>query len=122
MGPAMEREDDITAGREAERAADEAGSIGGDAPDRGGDPAERAVEEAGGGESEGFEQAEAALEENAQHGNGGADPEGDALPTEPESGGSGAAYGEADTVESTEAPDRQAERDAELDDTGPDAP
>lgn len=119
MGVAMEREDDITAGREAERAAEEAGSIGGDTPDLGDDPADQAVEEAGGGESEGFEQAEAALEENAQHGNGGADPAGDAMPPEPESG---AAYGEADTVESTAAPDRQAERDAELDDTSPDAP
>lgn len=117
----MEREDDITAGREAERAAEEAGSIGGDAPEQA-DPAEQAVEEAGGGESEGFEQAEAALEENAQHGDGGAEPAGDAMPTEPESGGSGAAYGEADTVESTETPDRQAERDADLEDTGQDAP
>lgn len=120
MGVAMEREDEITAGREAERAAEEAGSIGGDAPSLGDDPADQAVEEAGGGESEGFEQAEAALAENAQHGDGGADPAGDAMPTEPESGASGAAYGEADTVESTEAPDRQAERDAELDDTSPD--
>jgi hypothetical protein len=50
--------------REAEAAAAEAGAIGGRAPEDE-DPARRPVEEAGGGESEGFEQAEAMLIERA---------------------------------------------------------
>ncbi len=52
---------------EADAAAAEAGSIGGRRdPDE--DPAEQPVEEAGGGESEGFELAEQDLIENASHG------------------------------------------------------
>ncbi len=53
--------------RESERAAAEAGAIGGRAPaDE--DPERRPVEEAGGGESEGFEQAEEDLREHTEHG------------------------------------------------------
>jgi hypothetical protein len=54
------------------------------------------VEEAGGGEAEGFEQAEEQLERNATHEDAGADPGGDAFTPEAESDMSGAEYGEAD--------------------------
>lgn len=54
--------------REAEAAGSEAAAIGGVAGDEDLDPAERAVIEAGGGEAEGFEQAEALLIEHASHG------------------------------------------------------
>jgi hypothetical protein len=48
-------------------AAAEAGHVGGDSGDQDLDPAERAVVEAGGGESEGFELAEQELVEHATH-------------------------------------------------------
>lgn len=58
---------------EADKAAAEAGAIGGRAsseppPANGPDEAERALVEAGQGEAEGFEQAEAELIEHASHG------------------------------------------------------
>ncbi len=53
---------------EAEAAAAEAARIGGVAGDEQLDPAQRPVVEAGGGEAEGFEQAEDALVEHASHG------------------------------------------------------
>lgn len=52
---------------ETDEAAREAAAIGGVAGDEDLDPVERAVIEAGGGESEGFEQAEQALIEHASH-------------------------------------------------------
>lgn len=52
---------DSLVNQEEEAAAAEAGEIGGPAPDTDADPADRPVEEAGGGEAEGFEQAEDAL-------------------------------------------------------------
>jgi hypothetical protein len=52
---------------EADEAAKEAADIGGEAGDEDLDPAERAVIEAGGGESEGFDQAEQLLIEHASH-------------------------------------------------------
>lgn len=61
------------------------------------------VEEAGGGVAEGFEQAEEELIENAQHGEGTADPLADRLPPEPTDPEDHTAYGEADEVESTTA-------------------
>src|SRR3984957_4438324 len=54
--------------QEAELAASEAAQIGGLAGDEDLDPAQRAVLEAGGGEAEGFEDAEAALIDHASHG------------------------------------------------------
>ncbi len=61
------------------------------------------VEEAGGGVAEGFEQAEEDLIENASHGDGGGDPEADAIENENvEAEGSTAEYGEADAPEATE--------------------
>lgn len=53
---------------ETDAAASEAAAIGGIAGDEGLDPAERAVREAGGGEAEGFEEAQEALIEHASHG------------------------------------------------------
>jgi hypothetical protein len=67
------------------------------------DEAQRPVTEAGGGEAEGFEEAEELLEENATHGEGGADPEADAFTGELESDESGAEYGEADEARPSDA-------------------
>jgi hypothetical protein len=93
-------QDDQSAEREADAAAAEAGSIGGRRdPDE--DPAEQAVDEAGGGESEGFEQAEKDLVEHAQHGDPAPDPTSQAFTPEEESDRGTAEYGEADE----EAPD-----------------
>ena len=59
--PPFEREQEL-------RAAREAAEIGGPLPEKGFDPAERAVREGGGGEAEGFEEAEDELIEHATHG------------------------------------------------------
>ncbi len=102
--------------RQAQIAAREAAAIGGganggdpDAQAGGGaaDPALRAVREAGGGEAEGFEQAEQQLIEHASHGDSqsahvllhdrGADEEAIA----------GSAYGEADGEQSSEREDEE---------------
>jgi hypothetical protein len=53
---------------EIDAAAAEAGRIGGVAGDEQLDPARRPVIEGGGGEAEGFDEAEAALVEHASHG------------------------------------------------------
>jgi hypothetical protein len=53
---------------EIDAAAAEAAQIGGVAGDEDLDPAQRAVIEGGGGEAEGFEEAEEALVEHASHG------------------------------------------------------
>lgn len=82
-------------------AAREAGRIGGRSGMEDVEPAERAVEEAGGGVAEGFEQAEERLEEMATHGEGRhADPLKDA--GEPEGERPRGEYAEADEIESTE--------------------
>jgi hypothetical protein len=79
--------------REAELAEEEAAHIGGDVEPLSDDPAREPVEEAGGGESEGFEQAERRLEEIAEHGDEHRFPDRDVPgPEEPES----AERGEAD--------------------------
>jgi hypothetical protein len=66
-------------------------------PDEKNDPAMQPVEEAGGGVSEGFEQAEDDLIENATHGDGAGNPERDAIDNEDaEAERSTAEYGEAD--------------------------
>lgn len=64
--------------------------------------AERAVNEAGGGEAEGFEQSEEALIEAAENFVAGHDPTEDAGQVEAED--SGAVYGEADHEHSSETP------------------
>jgi hypothetical protein len=83
---------DLNAEREADAAAAEAGSIGGRAEEDQ-DPAMRPVEEAGGGVAEGFEQAEEDLREQAEHGDPGSEPAGDAFPPEEDTG---AVHGEPD--------------------------
>ena len=89
---------------EDEVAAEDPGAIGGRAPE-GEDPAMRPVEEAGGGESEGFEQAEADLVENAEHGDGGGpSPTRAAFPPEAASDESTAEYGEADDAHPPDGP------------------
>lgn len=88
--------------KEAALAAEEAATIGGDPgknPGATGDPARQAVEEGGGGESEGFELAEAALIDRAEN-PGGPSPLVDAGAVEPED--AGATYGEADESHSSE--------------------
>ncbi len=88
--------DDLVREEEAAAAA-AAGRIGGVAGDENDfAPEMRAVYEGGGGVAEGFEQAEADLVENAQHGDGRGDPLSDAFRPEAESDLAGAEYGEAD--------------------------
>ena len=77
------RDDELVSEEEAEAAA-AARRIGGVAGDENDfDPALRPVYEAGGGEQEGFEQAEHDLIENASHGDGRGNPEGDAFRPRP---------------------------------------
>ena len=93
--------DDPRVREEEDAAAREAGRIGGRSGMEDVDPAERAVEEAGGGVAEGFEDAEKRLEETAGHGDGrGANPLRDA--GEPEGEAPRGDYGEGDELESTE--------------------
>lgn len=87
---------------ETEAAAAEAAGIGGRVDSYGVDEAERAVTEAGGGVAEGFEVAEEALIENAEHQSGLGDPIGDAITPELESDLSNGTYGEPDELDSTE--------------------
>jgi hypothetical protein len=101
---------------EEEAAAMEARMIGGGGPDvdAGGDPSMRPVYEAGGGEAEGFEAAEADLIDNASHGDGRGDPIRDAIAPEAESDLSSAVYGEPDEEDVTEVvadPDAPEDRD-----------
>jgi hypothetical protein len=96
-------EDSDLVREEEQAAASAAGRIGGTAGDENDfDPAMRPVYEAGGGVAEGFEQAEADLVENAQHGDGHGDPAADAFRPEAESDLSGATYGEGDEEKVTE--------------------
>ncbi|CAB4933551.1 unannotated protein [freshwater metagenome] len=62
----------------------------------------RPVEEAGGGEAEGFELAEQALIEQAENWEAGRAPRRDAFPAEEDSG---AVYGEADHERTSESDD-----------------
>src|SRR5437016_910406 len=99
----MERTDDPLDRRtadEADSAAAEAGSIAERADDEQ-DPERRPVEEAGGGEAEGFERSEELLRERAEHEGPAPDPMDDAFPPEAESDRETADHGEPDEVEST---------------------
>jgi hypothetical protein len=99
--------------REESAAAAEAAAIGGPAPSSNADdPAMDPVYQAGGGEQEGFEQAEADLIENASHGDGLGNPLRDAFTPEEESDRSSAVYGGADdepVTEVTRDPDEDGE-------------
>ena len=90
--------------REVEAAAHAAGAIGGWAGDEDVDPAQRPLQEAGEGEAEGFELAEADLVEAAETGLNWIDPVHAAFPTESEDGPA-AIYGEADHELSSELVD-----------------
>jgi hypothetical protein len=94
------KDDRGTIREEEEAAAAEARRIGGRSGMEGMDEAERASAEHGGGESEGFEEAEQLLEEQATHGDPSVDPLRDAPATEADE--DLAVYGEADDVDSTE--------------------
>jgi hypothetical protein len=96
-------EDDPLVSDEERAAAAEAAGIGGRRPDYDvdddSDEASRPLEEAGEGESEGFELAEHDLIEEASHGEEGRSPELDAFDAEVESDEADSVYGEADDVE-----------------------
>jgi hypothetical protein len=94
--PVVHTDDAFVAAEEAAAAAEARGIGGPRLDDAHGDEAFEAVYEAGGGESEGFEAAEDALIENATHGDGRADPIGDAFTPEAESDERTAVDGEAD--------------------------
>jgi hypothetical protein len=91
--------------RETDAAAHEAAGVGGRAPEDE-DPARRPLDEAGGGEAEGFELAEEDLRENAQHGElGPRDPIRDSFTPEEESDVAGGEYAEADEARTHDRPD-----------------
>jgi hypothetical protein len=96
-------EDDPLVSDEERAAAAEAAGIGGRRPDYHvddeSDEASRPLEEAGEGESEGFELAEHDLIEEASHGEEGRSPELDAFEAEVESDDADSVYGEADEEE-----------------------
>jgi len=99
MAMADER-DELTIREEEDAAAAEAGRIGGRSGMEGMEEAERAAAEHGGGESEGFEEAEELLEEQATHDSPSVSPLRDAPAPEEEQDPS--IHGEADQVDSTE--------------------
>jgi hypothetical protein len=94
--------------KEVDAAANAAGGIGGQAGDENVDPAQRPLQEAGEGEAEGFELAEEDLVEAAETGLNWVDPVQAAFPAESEDA-SGATYGEADHVLSSELVDHEGE-------------
>jgi hypothetical protein len=109
-------DDDLVREEEAAAAA-AAGSIGGTAGDEDDfDPEMRPVYEAGGGVAEGFEQAEADLIDNAQHGDGHGDPLSDAFSPEVESDRATAINAAGDQEKVTEVV-----RDPDADDDDPGA-
>ena len=96
----MQADDEAIVERETAAAEREAAEIGG----RGNaerDPARAPVEEAGGGEAEGFEQAEEALRDRAEHREAGGNPKYDRPPAE-EPEAAEPSYGEADHSEANE--------------------
>ena len=88
--------------READAAAREASQIGGRSGLENLPESERAPAEHGGGVSEGFEQSEELLREQAQHGDSFADPLADRPAAEEAGGRDHGEYGQGDDVESTE--------------------
>jgi hypothetical protein len=88
--------------READAAAKEAGQIGGRSGLEHLPESERAPAEAGGGVSEGFEQSEELLREQAQHGDSFADPVADRPKAEGAAGRDHGEYGEGDAEKSSE--------------------
>jgi hypothetical protein len=78
-----ERDEEVVEEEEAE-AAREAARVGGDVPHDTDDPAQQPLIEGGEGESEGFELAEAELEDIAEHGDQHQFPTGTTPPEEPQ--------------------------------------
>jgi hypothetical protein len=117
--PPQEEFDPLVAREEAAAAA-AAARIGGFAGSPTSDPAMDPVYQAGGGEQEGWEQAEDLLIENATHGDSYADPERDAFSPEVESDRSTAAYGEPDAIRSTEVEAERVSDAQENPEGGPD--
>jgi hypothetical protein len=95
-GQTRGRDEDVVR-QETEAAAGEAARIGGIAGDEMDDEAARASFEHGGGEAEGFEDAESALIEQAEHGEG-RDPMADEYVVDEEARRDAAEHGEADEV------------------------
>lgn len=93
---------DALVAQEEAAAAAEAAAIGGRVPHDSDDPAMDPVYQAGGGEQDGWEEAEAELIENATHGDGRGNPERDAFTPELEADRSTALYAETDRIPSTE--------------------
>lgn len=85
--------------REEDAAAEEAGAIGGRAP-ADADPERRPVDEAGGGQAEGFEQSEEDLIDHASYTSGEGTPRPEQMGEEAEI--DPAAYGEADSPQPDE--------------------
>jgi hypothetical protein len=81
--PDEERDEEFVEDEEAE-AGREAAGIGGSVPADTDDPAQQPLIEGGEGESEGFELAEADLEDIAEHGDEHRFPDGMAQPEEPQ--------------------------------------
>ena len=102
--PGIPADDALVEAEEAAAAA-EAAAIGGRRRPTGHDPAMDPVYEAGGGEAEGFELAEADLIENASHGDGRGDPSQDAFTPELEADEVTGIAGEADREHAAEAED-----------------
>jgi hypothetical protein len=92
-------DDDPLIHHEEEAAASEAAAIGGRAP-HDADEERRPVEEAGGGEAEGFEAAEEALVDHAEHTTGEGAPRPDQMGEEAEV--DRGSYGEADKPRPTQ--------------------
>jgi hypothetical protein len=112
-GQARQRDEDVVR-RETEAAAGEAARIGGTAGDESEDEAARASLEHGGGEAEGFEEAEQALVEEAEHGEG-RDPAADEYLVDEEARRESAAHGEPDEIRSTEGVEELEAEDLERD-------
>jgi hypothetical protein len=113
-GETPQRDEDVVE-REAEAAAAEAARIGGVAGDESEDEAARASLEHGGGEAEGFEQAEEALIDEAEHGDGRWDPAEGEYVVDEEARHAGAGYGEPDEIRSTEGVEELEAEDLEPD-------
>lgn len=101
----LEGNDDPRAVEEAEKAAAEAAGIGGTPAAEGGDdqvdPAMAPVYEGGGGEAEGFEQAEDLLIARATHSEQGGNPQLDEIREDADALRSGASYGDPDEIEAS---------------------
>lgn len=105
MTPHNEHQDESFVAHEEQAAAAAAARIGGTVSPDADDPAMNAVYQAGGGEQDGWDEAERELVETASHGDSAADPVRSAAVPERESDRAGAVYGESDQILSSELAD-----------------